>query len=282
MRKIYWDVICPRGEALHVSYASASEEGSWRLHAHDFCEVFWVDSGFGNHLLGDSAEPKPLRPGQVVFVRARDVHGFEALASAEPFALINVAFSSKAWRDLRRRYRLESHVFFDDQASQPPVAELGGEAARTVAAQFRDLIHQRRGALERDGLLLTVARLTAAPGVGENEGAAPAWLRRALHLAAADLKVLRGGVAALARVAGYSEGHVTRTMRATMGQTPAAWIATCRLARAERLLESSGLSVSEVAAESGFENLSHFHRCFKGVHRCTPLKYRQARARQAF
>jgi len=162
------------------------------------------------------------------------------------------------------------------------VAELGGESARTVASQFRDLIHQPRGTLERDGFLLTLARLTAGSGLGETDGAAPAWLRRTLHLAAADVEVLRGGVAALARVAGYSEGHLTRTMHTSVGKTPAAWIATRRLERARRLLESSGLSISEVAAESGFENLSHFHRCFKSAHQCTPLKYRQTRARRAF
>lgn len=282
MKRILWHSICPSGEALHVSYASASEGGSWRLHGHDFFEVFWVDSGVGWHLLGEEGHSVPLRPGQLVFIRERDVHGFEAAASAEPFALINLAFPSTAWEHLVQRYALDDHVFFNGCGAEPPVAELGGEVAQFVSAQFRDLIHQPRGAMERDGFLLTLARLTAGPGRDAGEGAAPAWLRRALHRAASDLTVLRGGVEALSRVAGYSEGHLSRTMRATMGRTPSDWMAARRLVRAERLLESSGLSVSDVAAEAGYENLSHFHRCFKKAHGLTPLSYRKARARRAF
>ena len=96
---------------------------------------------------------------------------------------------------------------------------------------------------------------------------------------ARDPKALSKGVGRLAELAACSASHLSRTMRATIGTTPSAWILRQRLERAAMLLDSTGFSVSEVAAESGFNNLSHFHRCFRQAYAVTPLHYRKAHAK---
>lgn len=280
MHILHWSEICPAGEAMHVSYVERPADASWRSHGHDFCEVFWVDSGKGTHIVGELAKPMPLRAGQLVFIRASDVHGFRAEASTEPFALINVAFSRKAWNELRHRYALGEHPAFTEEAPDPPVQELAGEAHADISRLFGELLHERRSAMVRDGFLLSLARklegVAPLPGIAS----APAWLRRGLIGSLREPDALRRGAAGLAALAGCSTGHLARTMRATLGITPSEWTLEVRLKRAAQLLESTGFSISDVALESGFENLSHFHRCFRRIHNCTPLRYRKERARR--
>ncbi len=280
MTKIHWSDICPSGEALHVSYVVRPESGSWKSHTHDYYEVFLVDSGRGTHLVGEASRPFPLLPGQIHFIRMRDIHGFRAEPSTEPFALINVAFSREAWLELRRRYHLGAHPFFAEAPADPPMIQLPGETWRELATQFRELVHEKRSALTRDGFLLTLARRlgsgTPMPGLA----AAPAWLRKCLLGFSRDPGSWSGGASGLAKQAGCSTGHLSRTMRASLGMTPSEWILEARLRRAAQLLEATGLGVSDVSLEAGFNNLSHFHRCFRSQYEKTPLQYRKERMRE--
>ena len=93
------------------------------------------------------------------------------------------------------------------------------------------------------------------------------------------MQILRGGAAELARKAGCSTAHLSRTMHACLGLTPSEWLMSQRMNRATQLLEATSLSILEVAGESGFENLSHFHRSFRRVKGETPLQYRKQHSR---
>ncbi len=55
------------------------------------------------------------------------------------------------------------------------------------------------------------------------------------------------------------------------GTTPGKWLLEKRLQYALYLLQHAGKTVSEAAFESGFENLSHFSRCFKQRFGFAPL-----------
>lgn len=52
--------------------------------------------------------------------------------------------------------------------------------------------------------------------------------------------------------------------------TPGKWLLTKRLQYARQLLLHSGKNISEIAFESGFENLSHFSRSFKQYYGVAP------------
>jgi AraC family transcriptional regulator len=82
----------------------------------------------------------------------------------------------------------------------------------------------------------------------------------------------------LAQQAGYSPYHFSRLFLQTTGETPHQAVVRERLAHARRLLESSELSLAEVAVASGFGDQSYFTRVFKGMLRVTPAVYRRERA----
>lgn len=50
-----------------------------------------------------------------------------------------------------------------------------------------------------------------------------------------------------------------------------------RIGYACRLLTDQSLSISQIAFESGFENLSNFNRHFKKLKGCTPREYKHTR-----
>ena len=56
--------------------------------------------------------------------------------------------------------------------------------------------------------------------------------------------------------------------------TPGKWLTVRRLEEAKLLLESSSKTVSEIALDVGFENLSHFSRIFREKYGKSPVQYR--------
>jgi transcriptional regulator GlxA family with amidase domain len=65
-----------------------------------------------------------------------------------------------------------------------------------------------------------------------------------------------------------------RLFRRDVGITPLEVLRAMRMARARQLLKTSRLSVKEVAAECGFQDVSHFVRDFTKLHRASPAQFR--------
>ncbi len=57
--------------------------------------------------------------------------------------------------------------------------------------------------------------------------------------------------------------------------TPGKWLREKRMGHATHLLETSHLPITEIAFESGFENVSHFSRLFKEICGLSPSLYRE-------
>jgi transcriptional regulator GlxA family with amidase domain len=80
----------------------------------------------------------------------------------------------------------------------------------------------------------------------------------------------------IARHAAMSIRTLSRRFLEQVGTTPAQWVTTARVRRAQRLLETTGLSVEEVAAESGFRSASVLRDHFGAIVGTAPLVYRQS------
>jgi AraC-like DNA-binding protein len=79
---------------------------------------------------------------------------------------------------------------------------------------------------------------------------------------------------AVAAHAGYSRYHFVRVFRAVYGQTPGQYLSRRRIERAEELLRTADLSVTEICTLVGFTSLGSFSSSFKRHTGHTPSEYR--------
>ncbi|NQD87545.1 helix-turn-helix domain-containing protein [Paenarthrobacter sp. CM16] len=80
---------------------------------------------------------------------------------------------------------------------------------------------------------------------------------------------------ALADQAHMSRRTFIRAFRASTGTTPSAWVRSQRLDAARHLLESSSLSIDQVAAECGFGSAVTLRQNFARAFSTTPTDYRR-------
>jgi AraC-like DNA-binding protein len=81
---------------------------------------------------------------------------------------------------------------------------------------------------------------------------------------------------ALCRSMCMSRTQLFRRMKSLIRQAPANYIRSFRLQRAKELLETSDLTVSEVAYKTGFNTINQFTKIFKNKYSIPPFVFRQS------
>jgi AraC family transcriptional regulator len=158
----------------------------------------------------------------------------------------------------------------------PPLPELMvlAELAQAAAAGSTDI------GVDEAGLWLAArfVRLASGRTPAPHRGASPQDRRRAID-AALWLDAHAHEPVDLARSAarhGLSPYHFLRLFAAVVGVTPHQYLVRSRLRRAARLLAGDGASITDVALEIGFGDLSNFVRTFHRVAGVSPRRFRQA------
>jgi transcriptional regulator GlxA family with amidase domain len=108
-----------------------------------------------------------------------------------------------------------------------------------------------------DGELARLRRLRMAKDVMDRDWAGPL-----------DLDVV-------AASAGYSRYHFVRLFKRAYGETPGRYLSRRRVERAQELLRTANLTVSEICLTVGFDSLGSFCTRFKQLTGSTPTQYRR-------
>ncbi|MDA0578651.1 MAG: AraC family transcriptional regulator [Verrucomicrobia bacterium] len=268
MKRLRWKTVAKTGEAYHVARAHMRGRRPCALHAHDFAEVFWVESGQGLHVI--NGQQLPLTPGNLVTIRPADCHGFRC-TDAAGFTLVNVAFSRDTLAFLRGRYFGGERRFFWAATPQPFGVTLGPARLRWLRGWAGHLDRAPRTRLEGERFLIELLHeLASAPAAAEGD---PEWLARALEGIRQPAQ-FRGGTRALARLAGRTPQHVNRALKLRHGITATDVVNRARLEHAAMQLRMSTEKIIVVALESGFQNLGHFYQVFRREFGTTPRLYR--------
>ena len=91
----------------------------------------------------------------------------------------------------------------------------------------------------------------------------------------------RPTVADLAELCGISVRHLHRQFLNLTGVTISDYVEAHLVSRAKLLLAGTGLSIRQIAAQSGFDHANSFSRTFRRATGMTPLHYRQMKSGRA-
>lgn len=157
----------------------------------------------------------------------------------------------------------------------PPLPELIvlGELAQTAAEGRTDV------SLEEAGLLFVSRFIEVVSGRKVTIAKAPARDRRRAVEAALWLDAVSHEPIVLddmAKETGLSSFHFLRLFAGVVGVTPHQYLVRSRLRRAARLLSDDARSITDVAFDVGFGDLSNFVRTFRRAAGISPRGFRRA------
>lgn len=127
-------------------------------------------------------------------------------------------------------------------------------------------------------LVLEILAQVTRRELGRPPGPPPPWLLESRDRLADEWRN-PPSAGTLALAAGVHRVHLVRSFRDHFGCTLRGYVRRHRLAQAAKLLSSTDLPLSRVAAESGFADQAHLTRTLRRAIGITPLSLRQTRAR---
>lgn len=238
---------------------------------HSFHNLLHIIGGKGKLWLED--ESLYLNPGDFVFIgeglshRIEDESGKplslyaicvkeEVLQGFIPFEKISI---SKNWR-MNQELRHLLREMLIEQGSDHPEARL---MLHSLAAE----------------LVVRLSRLVEGNARDVKDGGLPEAIGSRVRVEA-YVKELQSrffedeSLDVAARRIGVSRRSLTACFKELTGNSRQNWIRKLRMDHACTLLENTGRSIDAVAFECGFNDLSHFYRCFKKHSGESPKKYR--------
>ncbi len=115
------------------------------------------------------------------------------------------------------------------------------------------------------------------PGAARERGGLAGWqISRAKDMLRDNLQG-DVGLTELAAACGLSSSHFARGFKLATGLPPHRWLLAERVALARRLMETTALSLAEIALECGFADQSHLTRVFSRAMGSTPGAWRRMR-----
>jgi len=234
---------------------------------HDRFSVSYVRRGsFGYRVRGRAYE---LVAGSVLIGRAGD----EYMCTHDHDACGDECLSFQLAPDLAEATGAEAKSC--QSRALPPIPELivMGELAQAAAEGMSDI------GLDEIGLLLLARSLELSATARRRPAATTARDRKravetALWIDANAHEPIE--LASSARAAGLSPFHFLRLFADVLGVTPHQYLVRARLRRAARLLANDTRSITQVALDVGFADLSNFVRTFRRAAGVSPRRFRQA------
>jgi AraC family transcriptional regulator len=259
--------IFERGDVSVLDYRCAARPGDKPfVELHDSYSLSYVRTGsFGYRSDGKAFELVAGsvivgRPGQEYVCTHDHAHGDECLSFRIAPSLVDA---------------LEPRGAVWQVGCLPPVSALMviGELGR-AAAEGKTAIGLDEVGLWMVGRFVELVGGQAAPSpesaARDRERAVEAalWIEAHAHEAI--------GLPDAAAQVGLSPFHFLRLFTRVLGVTPAQYVIRSRLGRAARLLAEETRSITDVAAEVGFGDLSNFVRTFHRAAGVSPRRFRQA------
>lgn len=261
-------------------------------HSHLFYEMVYVRTGFTLHSC--EGEIEMLSAGNLFFIRPGEEHAY---INAQQVKLYNCIFYGDALGDLlpelsklpglRELFLGEStdETARSENVMQNRILRIDVGERRTLETMLEGIVREydvREVGWESSvkarlvQFLVRYARLYAAQCEKRRDGSDDyyGYIYKVLEYVNAHYSE-DVTMAQLSAVTGLSPDYMARRFKAVMYMSPSEYVRKFRIAKAMEFLCNTSLSIAEIAAQTGFSDVSLFSRVFKTAVGLPPASYRK-------
>ena len=250
------------------------------VHWHDELEIIYVKSGFltvnisGENYIGKPGDAFVVSPGNLHFMGSQTgtVDYFTFL-----FPLKYIAFRSDDMLDDKLIEPLNSGHLMISPEIKDTVKEQCEQLAGVYAAESGESESKITGQIKKKIILLQfIHELWKKGFIVENDTTGRNTVEK--EMVSYIQQNYTGKI--LLREFGeqfhLSEKYISRYFKDHFHITLSQYVTYLRLEHAKQMLQETDISVTEVAMQSGYQNISYFIRSFKKTYGVSPLKYRKS------
>lgn len=264
MEKLVFSEFVQPGRNFYMADLILGKEEITLPHCHDFYEFQIVLEG--NFLECWNEEQLDEQQRCAHFVCPNDVHCLKGLQHKN--VLRNIAVCAAVMEDALGLYGMDTEVlkrpFLLSDLSDVFIREKTVKLFQITDEKKKNAVFLN---ILYDFLFCVLQRAETAPEI-------PGWLEELKKEMEKEENFL-AGPNRMTELSGRSREHISRCFKRYYGMTPSAFLYRCRLQKAAVLLVAEKDSVLNIALESGFENLSYFHRLFRRQFGISPGEYRE-------
>ena len=250
------------------------------VHWHDELEIIYVKSGFltvnisGENYIGKPGDAFVVSPGNLHFMGSQTgtVDYFTFL-----FPLKYIAFRTDDMLDDKLIEPLNSGHLMINPEIKDTVKEQCEQLAGVYAAEIDESESKITGQIRKKIILLQfIHELWKKGFIVENDTTGRNTVEK--EMVSYIQQNYTGKI--LLREFGeqfhLSEKYISRYFKEHFHITLSQYVTYLRLEHAKQMLQETDISVTEVAMQSGYQNISYFIRSFKKTYGVSPLKYRKS------
>ena len=259
-----------------------------RFHYHDFCEITSVESGFGSYFINGTRYD--VEPGDIIIFNQVEPHGWVVTERTLEVSVLTFApevvsdpASSSEDEFMKPFFYLGSHFRNLISSMDERTADMH-EILEDIAGEMRRKEKGYEGMVRADIMRL----LTLLIRHYEKEGAAPDM---SLNEKKRSMKRLEQAIyfinshytdavtlEEVASLAYMSPNYFSSYFKNVTNRGFSEYLTKLRLNRVQELFLTTDRSVSSIAMECGFRNMSNFYRLYKK--HIGPLPQRRTKSRQ--
>ena len=263
----HYEAISPFDGGFRIGFSTFAKLTTMRPHWHEHLEFVYITAGIGTFII--NGKRFSVTPGDLIVANPNTLHALLSEHGIDYHCLlVFLDFFDKDDIDV---LCFQSLVQGDATVSEI-FDELEGEYknGNTAASLMKkSLVYRLVAHLARN---YVNSELTKADI--ERRTAAFSRMRKIEDFVSENYKN-KIGTADLAKMFFVSENHFCRLFKKTVGISAVDYINEYRISKAEILLDTTDLAITEIASAVGFDDANYFSRIFKKVKKLSPSEYRK-------
>jgi AraC-like DNA-binding protein/mannose-6-phosphate isomerase-like protein (cupin superfamily) len=266
--------------SLKIWQAARRDRGGVSWHYHPECELFLVQEGFLSVDLSD--ETYELRTGDVVLLGSSQLHRDYNEDGLVKFIVLQFDLNNyfdqstipylQYFNETKVPLSAMNYIFRDN-----PEARSG--AAECISQILQEAINKESGYelavnMLIKKLLLLLIRNDTRGLLADQDRVERIRLKPVLDFVESHVNG-RISVEEACRLANMSYYYFVKFFKKIMGQSFTEYVNFRKIKRAEQLLLTRDMSVSEVGDQIGMANMAHFYKMFKRFNGCSPKEFQR-------